>query len=202
MDEQTAPRVGERIRELREGRGYSLRELAELSGLSINAISRIERGENSPTVASLHQLANALAVPIADFFTVAASQVSVYVKRDRRPATDAHGVRMESLGSGLPDQRMEPFMLTLAPGTESTLEPVTHTGEEFILVLEGELEYQVGDQMYWLEQGDSLIFQALQPHRCRNNSNRPVTIVLVTESAGGAARAWEYHTESPASAGG
>lgn len=60
--------VGQRIRRLREQRQLSLRALARLCGLSTNAISLIERGENSPTVSSLHALATALGVSITDFF--------------------------------------------------------------------------------------------------------------------------------------
>ena len=60
--------VGQNIRELRTKRKLSLRALAELSGLSTNAISLIERGDNSPTVSSLHSLATALGVPVTAFF--------------------------------------------------------------------------------------------------------------------------------------
>lgn len=193
MPDQTAPNVGLRIRTLREGQGLSLRALAERCGLSINAISRIERGENSPTVASLHQLATALEVPITDFFTEEASQVTVLVKHDRRPSSSANGVLLESLGTGLPDQRLEPFMLTLQPGTESTVEPVTHAGEELILCLEGEIEYRIGDEVYWLEAGDSLLFQAMQPHKCLNTAQSPAVIVLVFEAPDGRPLGWDYH---------
>ena len=55
--------VGQCIRELRTKKSLSLRALAELSNLSTNAISLIERGDNSPTVSSLHSLATALNVP-------------------------------------------------------------------------------------------------------------------------------------------
>ena len=68
MIEQAEPNVGQRIRMLRDQRKLSLRALADRCGLSINAISLIERGENSPTVSSLHVLATALGVPITDFF--------------------------------------------------------------------------------------------------------------------------------------
>ena len=68
MAESLQPDVGQALRTLREQRGLSLRALAEKSGLSFNAITRIEHGENSPTVASLHLLADALNVPITAFF--------------------------------------------------------------------------------------------------------------------------------------
>lgn len=195
MTEQAPANVGQRIRSLREERSLSLRALSEQCGLSVNAISRIERGENSPTVSSLHQLATALEVPITDFFTEETPQVTVFVKRDRRPGSSAKGLLLESLGSGLPNQQLEPFMLTLDPGTESLADGVTHPGEEFVHCLEGEVEYQVGDQVYWLEAGDSLLFQAEQPHKCVNATQAPAVVLLVFEAANGRHLGWEHHLE-------
>ncbi|MFZ2097760.1 MAG: helix-turn-helix transcriptional regulator, partial [Anaerolineales bacterium] len=83
MSENSEPNVGMRLRSLREEQGLSLRALAERCGLSINSISQIERGENSPTVSSLHRLATALKVPIATFFQDETKQTIVFVKRDR-----------------------------------------------------------------------------------------------------------------------
>jgi uncharacterized cupin superfamily protein len=90
---------------------------------------------------------------------------------------------MDSLGSGLAAQQMEPFLMTLEPGVVSALEPFSHAGEEFVLCQEGEVEYQVGQESYRLEPGDSLLFQASQPHLCRNLGDRRATILLVLQAA-------------------
>ena len=68
LDQKTESIVGQQIRKLRKQRGLSLRALADLCGISANAISLIERRENSPNVSSLHRMAIALNVPITDFF--------------------------------------------------------------------------------------------------------------------------------------
>ena len=60
--------VGNRLRELREMRKVSMRTLAQNSGLSANALSMIERGKASPSVSTLCRLADALGIPITDFF--------------------------------------------------------------------------------------------------------------------------------------
>lgn len=192
MTEQTLPNVGFRIRALREQQELSLRALSERCGLSINAISRIERGENSPTVASLHQLATALKVPITSFFAEETRQATVFVKRNRRPISSADGIWLESLGTGLPNQHLEPFLLTLEPGAENTADPITHLGEEFVHCLEGKVEYLVGDQVYWLEAGDSLLFQAEQEHKCANPSQAPAVILLVFETVDGLHLGWDH----------
>src|SRR5512139_3780201 len=60
--------VGSRLRELRQERGFSLRNLARISGLSTNALSMIERSRTSPSVSTLYKIADALGVPITAFF--------------------------------------------------------------------------------------------------------------------------------------
>jgi transcriptional regulator with XRE-family HTH domain len=77
--------------------------------LSANAISLIERGENSPAVSSLHALANALGVRIADFFDETHNLIVVLIRKDQRLSTEGNGKAMESLGIGLQNQQLEPF---------------------------------------------------------------------------------------------
>lgn len=173
------PNVGERLRAIREDRGYSLRALAERSGLSINAISLIERGENSPTVSSLHLLATALDVSITDFFRKQREQPVVFVRPLARLRSEANGIVMESLGIGLEKQQLEPFLMTMAAGTGNVDQPVTHPGEEFVYCLEGAIDYCVGDQIYELEPGCSLLFEAEIPHCFRNRAKKPALLMMV-----------------------
>lgn len=189
--------VGARIRMLRQQRGYSLRALAERSGLSTNAISRIERGENSPTVASLRLLANGLEVPVTDFFKDETEGNTIFVEREQRSRARTVGQLIESLGTGLPDQNLEPFMMTVDPLTGSNADPYSHPGEEFVHCMEGTIEYRVGNQLYMLRQGDSLLFKADQPHCFRNPSESPAMILLVLQEqeAEGRRLAREAHME-------
>ena len=78
--------VGLKIRELRNRRGFSLRILAERSGLNINTLSLIENGKSSPSVGTLQQLARALEVPITAFFeSEPVSKRVVFTGHDHRP---------------------------------------------------------------------------------------------------------------------
>jgi transcriptional regulator with XRE-family HTH domain len=178
--ESTPPvAVGQRIRALREQRQLSLRALAERCGLSINAISQIERGENSPTVSSLHQLATALGVTIIDFFRQDEGRAVVFVAAADRLHIETHGVRMESLGLGLPYQQLEPFLVTVAAGAGSVTEPVSHEGEEFVHCLSGEFIYQIDQEQYYLKPGDSLLFDPARPHHFYNPMSEPAAFLLI-----------------------
>jgi transcriptional regulator with XRE-family HTH domain len=184
--------VGQRIRELRTKRGLSLRALAKLSQLSTNAISLIERGENSPTVSSLHSLAAALDVPITAFFEQHGDGQVVHLKNDQRPASETAGVRMENLGSGMPNQQIEPFLMTIEPGGSSTSSPITHAGEEFVYVLRGALLCTIMKREYNLEEGDSLLFLASQPHVYQNQTLEAAQILIIFQPMVGQVMAHQH----------
>ncbi|MGA9575027.1 MAG: cupin domain-containing protein [Lysobacterales bacterium] len=187
--------VGERIREIRNGRGLSLRALAELSNLSTNAISLIERGDNSPTVSSLHNLATALAVPITAFFEQNPDGHVIHLKKNRRSASESAGVKMENLGSGLPNQQIEPFLMSITPGSSSTDSQIAHPGEEFVYVLSGALICRINDRDYRLEEGDSLLFLASQPHVYQNHTKKAAKILIIFQPMVGQLVAHQHYPE-------
>jgi len=193
MGQQDEPNVGQRIRAMRERRGLSLRVLAERSGLSTNAISLIERGENSPTVSSLHLLATALRVPITTFFEDESEQATVFVSRERRLRSQANGVVMESLGIGLRNQQVEPFMVIVEPGSGNVEEPISHPGEEFVYCLEGAIEYRVGNESFQLTAGDSLLFEANQPHSFYNATPARTHLIMVFQATDGMSLVGRHH---------
>ena len=179
MADASKPNVGQQIRAIREKQALSLRALAERCGLSVNAVSLIERGENSPTVSSLHMLATALDVPITDFFQEEHEQPIVFIEPAQRLRSEVNGILMESLGTGLFNQQLEPFRMMVQPGSGQRDDPVSHSGQEFIHCLAGEIEYTVGDQVIQLQQGDSLLFDATQLHGYRNRTDQQAAILIV-----------------------
>jgi transcriptional regulator with XRE-family HTH domain len=184
MAEQTQPEIGTKVKALRQQRGLSLRALAELCGLSANTISLIERGVSSPSVATLHQLATALGISIGAFFEETDSQSSIIlIRSDRRSRSGSASILLESLGAGLTDQSLEPFVVTLKPGASAGKPTMAHTGHEFVFVLEGDLQYEIADQTYHLTGGDSLIFEARLPHCWHNNGDVPVKFLLIFQAA-------------------
>ena len=185
--------VGQRIREIRAKRGLSLRALAAQSKLSTNAISLIERGGNSPTVSTLHNLANALNVPITAFFEQQGDDQVIHLKNNQRPGSGSVDVRMENLGSGLQNQQLEPFLMTIGPGESSTSSQITHSGEEFVFVLAGALICRINKQEYTLEEGDSLLFLASQPHVYHNNAKQTAKMLIVFQPIVGQSKAHRHY---------
>ncbi|MBN1149569.1 MAG: cupin domain-containing protein [Anaerolineales bacterium] len=194
--ENREPNVGRQIHALRMRRGLSLRALAGRCGISANGISLIERGLNSPTVSSLHQLALALDVPITDLFQEEGEQPAVYVKCGCGSRYRSGGVELENLGSGLPHQQIEPFCLTIEPGCGTLDDPIYHPGQEFVYCIEGQVEYCVGECCYPLKKGDSLLLEATCPHGLRNLMPSRAVLLLVFQSAQGQHLARQRHLDA------
>ena len=172
--------VGRRLRELRTEQGYSIRALAEISGLNFNTLSLIENDKSSPSVSTLQQLARALQVPITAFFEAMPAQERVVFQKagERRRAVFAHGT-LEDMGTGLTLGGGQPLLVTLEAGADSGPDPIVHTGYEFVYCLEGRLSYTIEGQEYVLEPGDSLVFEAHLPHRWFNESQAPTHSLLI-----------------------
>lgn len=171
--------VGRRLAELRAERGLSIRALAELSGLAVNTLSLIENGKSSPSVSTLQQIAGALGISIRAFFETGARNPVTHIKAGERPrAVFEHGA-LEDLGAGMTERGVQPFLITLEPNSGSGAQPIVHTGYEFVFCLEGRLTYTVGDKVYLLEPGDSLLFESHLPHQWHNVQAAPSKALLV-----------------------
>jgi transcriptional regulator with XRE-family HTH domain len=193
MAHSNAPNVGRNIRTLREQQGYSLRALAQRAGLSTNAISLIERGENSPTVSSLHLLAKALGVSITDFFLDGAEQSIVVVRAAERLRSEGNGVAIENLALGLTNQQMEPFRVTVTPGAGTWGQSVSHPGEEFVFCLSGALAYKIGERIVHLAAGDSLLFDATIEHAFQSIGPDEADLIMIFLAGAGAHLARRVH---------
>jgi transcriptional regulator with XRE-family HTH domain len=156
-----------------------MRTLATMSGLSANALSMIERGKTSPSVSTLYRLADALEVPVTDFFAPAPTREKiVFLKANERTRLPFMRGLWEGLGGENFIGHVMPFMLTLETGASSGPSNVIHTGHEFVFCLRGQLEYMVEGKVFMLEEGDSLLFAANLNHRWRNPGN-VVTSALI-----------------------
>jgi transcriptional regulator with XRE-family HTH domain len=172
--------VGVRLRELREARSISMRGLAIKSGLSANALSMIERGRTSPSVSTLYKLADALGVPITEFFGPQSDKQDILlIKADERIRVPFSRGVWEGLGGEKFSGRVEPFILTLESGASSGQHTMIHTGHEFVFCLRGQLEYLVEKQLFDLGAGDSLLFAAQLNHRWRNPGKTVTNALLV-----------------------
>lgn len=174
--------LGARLRNLREERGLSQRELARLAGVSANAISLIEREENSPSVSTLQSLAESLSVKMGYFFEEESPESVLLIKASQLAAVSSQGMSIQGLGKRLHGQELEPFYITLQPGASSGDRQVIHSGHELVFCIEGSIEYYIDGENYRLEKGDFLIFEASLPHLWRNKGEKEALVLLILQT--------------------
>jgi transcriptional regulator with XRE-family HTH domain len=171
--------VGQRLREYRTERGYSIKELAERSGLAVNTLSLIENQKSSPSVNTLAQCAKALGIPLANLFEpLNTTRHLVQTRKGQRRSMDIEGIYIEDCGFELKDQPLQPCIVTMPIG-KHIQHDVVHTGYEFIFCLSGAIDYYIDDQIYTLSPGDSLLFEARLPHRWVNPGDEPAKYLLI-----------------------
>lgn len=189
--------VGSRLKELREDRHISMRELARRSELSANALSMIERNLTSPSVSTLNKLATAMEIPITAFFRKNHEKRDiVFCKSSQRNQVSFIKGLWEGLGGDSFIGRLEAFVLTLETGGTSGPHGMLHSGHEFVFCLSGNLEYEVSGEKFELESGDSLIFASQLMHRWRNIGKEPCSAVIVISGHEDNENPSEFHLAS------
>ena len=163
--------VGLKLRELRDRRGITLRELAARSGISHSAISMIERGKISPTIDTLACVLEALGTNLAGFFVEMQSSLPYmpfYRKDEMIEIRQDDTLSFRMLGANHPSRQMLFLYETYAPGADTGV--VAHTGQEGGVVVSGEIELTVAGRTRVLQAGDGYYFDSQLPHRFRNGS--------------------------------
>lgn len=180
--------IGEKIKQMRRSRGMSLQQLADATGFSSAVLSQIENHLVSPPLGTLIRIAKALDVRPGYFFDQHPEKSFTIVRRDERKPVSRfaskkgvrYGYSYESLGYDMKGRHMEPFLVTLEPATHPDPRPSAHEGEEFLFVLEGEMEIVLGEHSDVLQPGDAIYYHSSIPHlvRCRGEKETKIIAVL------------------------
>jgi len=194
MEERTEVeefRVGEKIKALRESKGLSLKDLGDRTGFSTALLSQMENHLISPSLGTMIKLAAAFGVKVGDLLGETQAEPFTIVRKDERKSVSRfaskdgvrYGYGYESLGSEKKDRHMEPFIVTLEPATVKTSKTSVHQGEEFIFVLEGEMEVILGNHTDVLFPGDSIYYDSTIPHRVQCHQDKETRILAVLYAA-------------------
>lgn len=163
--------IGREVRSYRRQQETTVADLSAQTGISIGMLSKIENGNTSPSLTTLQTLANALSVPLTSFFRrFEESRQAVHTKSNEGVEIDRDGTRanhqyslLGHIGANASGVIVEPYLITLSD--KSDIFPTfQHGGIETIYVLEGEVDYRHGDEIYSLTPGDTLFFDADAPH--------------------------------------
>ncbi|MEL6808369.1 MAG: helix-turn-helix domain-containing protein [Pseudomonadota bacterium] len=173
--------LGREINTLRKRQRLTVTELSDMTKISAGMLSKIENGAISPSLTTLQSLANALGVPLVTFFEgydeprgVMHVKAGEGVEVARQGTRAGHNYRLLGhIGSNSSGVVVEPYLITLT--AESDRFPAfQHAGIETIYMLEGVVTYRHGDQMFTLQPGDTLIFDADAIHGPEELTQLPI----------------------------
>lgn len=163
-------RIGSRLRAARKAHGYTLDQLAAASGLTKGFLSRVERDETSPSVASLLTLCEVMSVDVGSLFS--APDVAL-VRRDEAPAINLGGTGVtEQLMTPRGQSALQLIHSRVDPGGSGGADLYTINCElEVVYVLKGSIEMVFSDRTQKLSTGDALTFSGGEPHTWHNVSD-------------------------------
>lgn len=181
--------MGLRVKRARESQGLSIFDIYLRTDIDVGQLSEIEEGTVVPPLGTVIKMAKALDLKMDYFISGKEEKAYTIVRSDDREATSRYdpsrekqyGYAYESLAPHKTDRTMEPFMVTLEP-SEVEEERSTHDGQEFIFVVQGEMEVRLGEEIHILKTGDSIYYDSTVPHlvKCHGKETTKILAVLNT----------------------
>ncbi len=189
--EKSEPRdiqdLGSKVRQLRESRGYSLADLAGITGYDQDFLASIEKGEIQPQLGTIIRLSKVLEGALGTLIAGQGDKAYAITRRQERKTVTRSGTgqsRQElytymSLAPEVSGRRMEPLVVNLRENPRE--ETSVHEGEEFIFVLEGQVLIKLGQDRFELSPGDSVYYQSNQPHLVAAKEDSATILAVIHE---------------------
>jgi len=175
-----------KLRHTRMTKGLRLRDLAEKAECSESMLSKIENGHAVPSLRALYRIAAALDLTVGQLFAQPTEPNGLVSRGGERPIVHTDPLRN---GPGLTLERLIPYHQShLLQGSIHNIAPggggdggglVSHEGEEVAYILEGQVEFIVGDERFLLKAGDSICYRSERPHGYRNSGDGHAKLIIV-----------------------
>ncbi len=169
--------IGDKIRSIRKNKNLTIVELAEQINVTSGYISQIERDLISPSLAVLRRLSQALDVPLSVLFLEKSSTDIITIHQDERTKVKMNNINVELefitplVNIGDKKSELGAFLFKLNPKTWASNHSICHDAQECIYVIQGEIECHVGDKIYIVSKGDSIIVPENNNHMVYNRND-------------------------------
>lgn len=177
-EQRAVGRIGALVRRTREEHGHTLEHLADRAGVSPGLLSQLERGMGNPSFRTLHKVAGALQLRLADLMSGLEAPRDTVVRAGQRRILHVGELRYELLVPDL-QGRLEVLATTLPPGFCNREHPFSHEGEECVVVVAGRVSVTVGEESFDLEEGDAVTYDSGQTHWWHNASDDTTRVLGV-----------------------
>ncbi len=182
MVEHLVINIGRKIKELREEKGLSLRQLSELIGVSPSHIQKIETNQITPSITVMLKIAQGFGKDVGYFLGAGPAPRDVaFLEPDQRQilALNEPKITIELLSEGITDQMLQPMILVIPPGEQLGPREIIHEGEEWQFCLQGTIQFTIGEESYTLREGSSIHFKSHIPHYWNNTGKSVARLLMV-----------------------
>lgn len=180
--------IGKKIMEFREFRKIPREELALQANMDVTQLEDIEEKGSIPSLGTLIKISRALGVRIGTFLDDQENLGPAIVRAGEEEKSHSFSTKFEgsrehlnffSLSQAKAGRHMDPFIIDIEPVAESDYKLSSHEGEEFIYVMEGEIEINYGKDTYKLTKGDTIYLDSIVAHNVHAFENQSAKIMAV-----------------------
>jgi transcriptional regulator with XRE-family HTH domain len=174
--------TGRIIREIRKQMGRTLADLAEQCGCTVSFLSKLENGRTAPSLNTLHRIAASLGVNIGTLAPQENKTARRIVRAQGRPLLgepfirSGDGIHLEMISGQCDGELFQVNLHHVNAGGRSDGQ-IVHAGDEFIYILQGEIDLLLGDEVIRLGEGDAAFFSSTEPHGYANPTDQDATVL-------------------------
>jgi transcriptional regulator with XRE-family HTH domain len=184
MQEDVIVQITNKLKDIRKEKNITLQELAESAGVTKGMLSQVENNRTIPSLTVFLNIIKSLKVDINDFFkdfnADQGSKVIFKKAAQYQPFEKENTVGFQYqriMSSTINDYHVDFVLLTLMPNAKRAL--VQTDAYEFKYILEGTVEYTIGEEVFLMEQGDSIFFDATEPHNPTNTGTTKAKLLVI-----------------------
>lgn len=181
--------IGEKIRSIRKNKNLTIVQLSEQINVTSGYISQIERDLISPSLNVLKRLSDALEVPLSTLFADASTENVIKISENDRTKVKFGNINVELefitpfMKNNDKGDTLEAFLFKLPPESCVSQESIVHQSKVYIYILRGEINCQIGDNIYNISKGDSICIPEKAAHLLNNSCNEETEAICIISPA-------------------
>ncbi|NLK36969.1 MAG: helix-turn-helix domain-containing protein [Epulopiscium sp.] len=167
--------IAKKVKMARESHGYTLEQMADITGVSKSMLFQIEKGDSNPSIHTLYKISNALRISLSSLLSEESTQTQVIKKEDLTPVSNTEDTyRIFNLFPVGENRPFEIFFGEVEAGGSLVSEAHQKGTQEYLCVFQGELVIALGTEEYLLTKGSAMGFQADVVHSYYNRGTERV----------------------------
>lgn len=159
--------IAARVKEMRRICEYSTQQMADFLTIPLSEYEGYESGEHDISISALYEISKILKIDLTDLLTGKSPNLNEFCVVRNGQGVEIErfaGYKFKSLASSFKNRKIEPLLVTIDPNDKNKISLVTHPGQEYNMVLEGQVRVIIGENIVDLTKGDSIYFDPTIPH--------------------------------------